>query len=119
MNATGVSAPGRTRSCPHCKATILDSASVCPLCLHHLRFNPVARRAAPAFSAFRVEGLIANSEASDHWEYAVVVAVQDEHGAEIARQVINVGALAPGEQRACVVSVDVFKPSSVRGAPPR
>ena len=112
MNAIRPPLPGRTRTCPHCKATILDSASVCPVCQHHLRFNPAGHPAtAPAFSAFRVEGVIANPEATDHWEYAVVVAIRDERGAEIARQVVNVGALAPGEQRACVVSVDVFKPA--------
>ena len=29
-----------TRVCPHCKATILASAAVCPSCRHHLRFDP-------------------------------------------------------------------------------
>jgi hypothetical protein len=119
MSATGLPVPGRTRTCPHCKSTSLESASVCPACRHHLRFNPAAPVVTPAFSALRVEGVISNSQTTDHWEYAVVVAVRDERGAEIARQVVNVGALAPGERRACVVSVDVFKPPVARGAPPR
>ena len=42
MNTGRVAAPGRTRTCPHCKATILESASVCPACHHHLRFDPKA-----------------------------------------------------------------------------
>jgi hypothetical protein len=101
---------GRTRACPHCKATILESATVCPACRHHLRFNPGGQTAsAPATSVFRVEGVIENSETT-HCEYAVVVAVSDERGAEIARKVVNVGALAPGERRACLVSIDLFKP---------
>ena len=33
-------APGKTRICPHCKTTILESANVCPSCKHHLRFDP-------------------------------------------------------------------------------
>ncbi len=100
---------GRTRACPHCKATILESAAVCPACRHHLRFSPAGQQAgAPAQSVFRVEGVIENP-ASAHCEYAVVVAVSDERGTEIARKVVNVGALAPGERRACVVSIDLFK----------
>jgi hypothetical protein len=110
MSAARPPVAGRTRSCPHCKATILESASVCPACRHHLRFNPAGQPAsAPALSAFRVEGVIENPEGA-HWEYAVVVAILDERGTEIARKIVNVGALGPGERRACVVSVDVFKP---------
>ena len=30
---------GATRTCPHCKATVLQSANICPGCQHHLRFN--------------------------------------------------------------------------------
>jgi hypothetical protein len=111
MSAARPPTAGRTRACPHCKATILDSAAVCPACRHHLRFNPAGQPAsAPAVSAFRVEGVIENSAPLEHWEYAVVVAVRDERGEEIARQIVNVGALAPGERRSCVVSIDVFKP---------
>jgi hypothetical protein len=110
MSTARAPVAGRTRSCPHCKATILESAAVCPACKHHLRFNPAGQQSsAPSRSAFRVEGVIENAETVD-WEYAVVVAVCDERGAEIARKVVNVGALAPGERRACVVSIDVFKP---------
>jgi hypothetical protein len=110
MSAARPPAAGRTRACPHCKATILESAAVCPACRHHLRFNPAGQQAsAAAQSVFRVEGVIENPE-SAHCEYAVVVAISDERGAEIARKVVNVGALAPGERRACVVSIDLFKP---------
>jgi len=101
---------GRTRACPHCKATILESAAVCPACRHHLRFNATGQTsAAPSESAFRVEGAFENSHVAQ-CEYAVVVAVCDERGAEIARKVVSVGALGPGERRTCVVSVDLIKP---------
>jgi len=38
-------AAGKTRTCPHCKATILESLSICPGCLHHLRFDQRRRSA--------------------------------------------------------------------------
>jgi hypothetical protein len=106
-----VAATGRTRVCPHCKATILESASVCPGCQHHLRFDSkaiVERRAQPTFSALRVEGSFRNSEAADAWEYSVVVSVRNQRGEEIDRKVIGVGALGPAESRTVTVSVDVF-----------
>ena len=54
---------GRTRTCPHCKATILESAAVCPQCRHHLRFGvaDVAQPNTEGFSALRVEGSIWSS----------------------------------------------------------
>ena len=64
---------GRTRSCPHCKATILESSAIYPQC----RLSPEVRRyAAPgeatkSFSALRVEGAIRHpehgGEASSRW----------------------------------------------------
>jgi hypothetical protein len=100
---------GKTRSCPHCKATILDSASVCPACRHHLRFSPTGTpEIVPSFQALNVEGVITNRAPSEPWEYAVVVAIRNERGEEIARRVVNVGALAPRERRSFAVSVEVF-----------
>lgn len=108
-----VAAPGRTRICPHCKATILESASVCPGCQHHLRFDPkaiVERRAQPSFSALRVEGAFRNPEGAEAWEYSVVVSIRNDRGEEIARKVIGVGALTASESRTVTLSVDVFAP---------
>jgi len=34
---------GKTRSCPHCKATILESALICPQCRHHLQFGAASK----------------------------------------------------------------------------
>ena len=110
---------GRTRVCPHCKSTILESADVCPACLHHLRFG-ADKRASEVTSqtALRVEGIIANDETSRAWEYDVVVAVFDSKGAELARKVVHVGALSPAESRRCVVSMEV-RPAVAIGPEPR
>jgi hypothetical protein len=110
-----VAAPGKTRICPHCKTTILESARVCPGCHHHLRFDPSSsgeRRAQPTFSALRVEGAFRNPEGVDSWEYSVVVSVRNDRGEEVARKVVGVGALDPNESRTVTLSVDVFAPSA-------
>jgi hypothetical protein len=104
---------GRTRTCPHCKTIILESASICPACQHHLRFDPKAiadRRAQPAFSALRVEGNFRHPETGDGWEYSIVVSVRNDRGEEVARKVVGVGALQPNEGRTVTLSVDVFAP---------
>jgi hypothetical protein len=58
---------GRTRTCPHCKATILESAAICPQCKHHLKFGAaaVAAQARPGVSAFKVEGTLQHAAAGD------------------------------------------------------
>ncbi len=101
--------PGRTRTCPHCKSTILESADVCPACHHHLRFGADRRNTrAAAASLFKVEGTVHPPSGPDAWEYDVVVALYDEKGAEVAREVVHVGALRPGAARRCVVSIDAY-----------
>ena len=108
-----VATPGKTRVCPHCKTTILESASVCPGCHHHLRFGAnsiVEARAQPTFSALRVEGAFRNPAGADSWEYAVVVSIRNDRGEEVARKVVGVGALDPKESRTVMLSVDVFAP---------
>jgi hypothetical protein len=112
-----VATPGRTRTCPHCKSTILESASVCPGCQHHLRFDPnavVEARAKATFSALRVEGAFRNPKGADSWEYSVVVSIRNDRGEEVARKVVGVGALDPRESRTVTVSVDVFAPGGVK-----
>ena len=112
-----VAAPGKTRICPHCKATILESSAVCPGCHHHLRFDPKAiaeRRAQPTFSALRVEGSFRNPQASEGWEYSVVVSIRNDRGEEIDRKVIGVGALGNNDSRTVTLSVDVFAPRTTR-----
>ena len=106
-------AVGRTQVCPHCKTTILDSATICPACQHHLRFNPGgAVQAQPADSVFRVEGVFRQPQDAESVEYSVVVVVRDDAGQEIARRVVSVGALSPGESRSFQVSVDTSSGSA-------
>ena len=116
MNAR-VGTPGKTRICPHCRTTILESASVCPGCHHHLRFDPgssAESRGQPAFSALRVEGAFQNPEGSGPWEYSVVVSIRNDRGEEVARKVVGVGALDPCESRTVTLSVDVYEPRGQR-----
>lgn len=103
--------PGSTRACPHCKATILDSAIICPVCRHHLRFDQRAsENAHPSFSALRVEGTLRHPATGEPWEYSMLLTIRNDKGEEIARQIVGVGALLPDEQRSFTLSVDVFTP---------
>lgn len=106
---------GKTRICPHCKATILESLTICPGCLHHLRFDQqAAKRQVAANSALRVEGVITHpSTAAEPWEYFVVIAVRNEQGQEVARQVVNVGALRNAEKRSFALSVEVMPQQTI------
>jgi hypothetical protein len=104
---------GRTRSCPHCKATILESEAVCPQCRHHLRFGAAGAAAqAPSegFSALRVEGSLEHPPRGGDWEYSVVLTIRNERGEELSRQVVGVGAMRPAESRSFSLSVDVLTP---------
>ena len=103
--------PGSTRACPHCRATILESAAVCPACRHHLRFDPSAKdRARPSVTPLRVEGTIQHPHSGEPWEYSVVVSITNDRGEEISRQVVGVGALHPDERRTFRLAVEVFAP---------
>ena len=112
-----VATPGKTRICPHCKTTILESARVCPGCQHHLRFDSNAAlesRAQRTFSALRVEGAFRNPAGADAWEYSVVVSIRNDRGEEVARKVVGVGALNSSESRTVTLSVDVFAPGGTK-----
>lgn len=100
---------GATRVCPHCKATVLASASICPGCQHHLRFNvaAAAEQQPAGRSAMRVEGTIEHA-GGEACEYCVVVSISNQHGEKISRQVVGVGAIAPGERHSYSFSVDVI-----------
>jgi hypothetical protein len=104
---------GKTRTCPHCKATILESLSICPGCLHHLRFDSeAAKRQVAAAPALRVEGLIRHPPNEQPLEYFVVIAVRNDRGEEVTRQVVNVGALQAAEKRTFTLSVEVLPPQA-------
>jgi len=107
--ATRAVTAGKTRTCPHCKATILESLSICPGCLHHLRFDQeAAKRQVAAKSALRVEGVIRHPSVEEAWEYFVVISIRNDRGEEVTRQVVSVGALQGTEKRTFSLSVDTM-----------
>lgn len=103
---------GATRTCPHCRATILESAVVCPGCRHHLRFDKDAKPggAAATRTAWQIEGTIDAERTDAASEYTILVTVRNERNEEIARQVINVGALQGMERRTFSLSVEMAEP---------
>lgn len=107
MSSLRSGAPGATRVCPHCKATVLETAAICPGCRHHLRFSAEATQAAAdeGYCALSVDGSIAHKDGSEPCEYFVVLDIRDERGEQLARQVVGVGVLQPGELRHLNVSV--------------
>jgi hypothetical protein len=119
MNSAGRGAPGSTRICPHCKATVLMSANICPGCQHHLRFNAAgAESQAEGISALKIEGTIQRPPSEGQCEYCVVVSITNERGEKVARQVVGVGALNPGERHSYSFSVDLLPTRPVPPAPP-
>ena len=109
---------GATRICPHCKTTILESSSVCPACKHHLRFDPeLAKRAAEATSALRVEGTIRHPSDGEAWEYSMVLSIRNDRDEEIDRKIVGVGAMRPGEGRTFTLTVEVT--GDLKNAMPR
>ena len=108
MSAARTGLPGATRTCPHCRETILESAAVCPSCRHHLRFEaPADAPALAAITPLRVEGSIRNP-ADGAWEYSMVLTIRNERGEEIARRIVGVGAMQPEEQRTFTLSVEMM-----------
>ena len=107
--------PGTARTCPHCNATILDSASVCPACRHHLRFDAepaVVQSSMP----LRIDGTIRHPAAGVSVEYSIVLAIHDGRGKELSRQVIGVGALRPDDERSVSLTVEMFTPNNGKTA---
>ena len=102
-------AAGKTRVCPHCKAVVLESLSVCPGCRHHLRFDAeAAQRQEAAIRALEVEGDLCHPPGEDPYEYSIVVTVRNEKGQEIARKLVAVGALQGGEHCTVALSVELL-----------
>ncbi len=110
-------AAGATRTCPHCKTTILESASVCPSCRHYLRIDAseaAATASASATTALQVEGTIRHPAEGGAWEYCVVLTIRDDEGNEVAHQVVGVGAMHAGEERSFSLAVQVVPTNDTR-----
>ena len=119
MSVARQSTLGATRVCPHCKATVLQSANICPGCQHHLRFNTAnAEPQAQAISAMKIEGSIAHAARGEQCEYCVVIAITNEKGEKITRQVVGVGALQPGERHNYSFSVEMVPVRALPKVPP-
>jgi len=118
MNTTRPVSPGKSRKCPHCRSEILESASVCPACRHHLRFGKAAEQPGTRFSALHVEGTLRHPAGDTPWEYSVVIAVRNQKGEEVARQIVGIGAMQGTDLRTFDLSVDVFVPEIGVAAPP-
>ncbi|MCR6661814.1 MAG: hypothetical protein NVV60_01365 [Luteimonas sp.] len=114
MSTPRPGAAGATRACPHCKATILESASICPACKHYLRFDNAGAAASQSTTALQVEGTIRHPPAGGAWEYSVVLTIRDDEGNEVARQVVGVGAIHADEERTFNLSVEVMPTSDTR-----
>lgn len=119
MSTTRPGTPGATRTCPHCSETILESAAVCPACRHHVRFDatrPSTESHADALTPLRVEGQVCGPQGSAVWEYSMVLSIRDENGKEIARRLVGVGALEPGEHRTFTLNVEMLPVDAGRSA---
>jgi len=109
MSAARPAALGNTRNCPHCKSTVLASASICPACQHHLRFNlPTAAPAPTGYAALQIEGTVRHKQPEEPCEFCVVLSIADESGKQLSRQVVGVGVLQPEEMRRFSVSVNLL-----------
>jgi uncharacterized protein YbaR (Trm112 family) len=106
---------GATRACPHCKAMILESASVCPACRGHLRYDEASiQREKAKITPLQIEGTLAAPPGDTAFEYSLVLSIRNERGEEVNRQVIGVGALYPDEERSFTLQVEMTE-SSAKG----
>ena len=110
---------GESWNCPHCGERILRSALTCPSCQRRLRFDAVAtaRPTLPTICPLSVDGTIKHPGTDTTWEYSVLVEVQDKEGAMLARRVVGVGALRPGDTRKFTLRVEVSVPEKPTPTP--
>ncbi len=115
MNNARPGTAGATRVCPHCKTTILESASVCPACRGHLRYDEAAlQREKTRISPLTVEGTLTPPAGDTAFEYSMVLSIRNERGEETTRQVIGVGALYPDELRTFTLQVEMTEATGAR-----
>lgn len=115
MSAVRPGAPGATRSCPHCKATILEAASVCPGCRHHLRFEASAGTDTGRTTSLSVEGSLQAAPSGEAVEYTMVLVIRNERGEEVNRHIVGVGAIEGDQRRTFSVSVETSVVPTGRG----
>jgi len=103
---------GESRTCPHCKATILKSAVSCPLCQHVLRFGSAGADpgSSPTTCPLAVQATVQHAGTGDALEYSVLMEVHDETGKLISRHAVGVGAINRTEKRTFSVRVELSSP---------
>jgi hypothetical protein len=115
MNSARPGTTGATRACPHCKATILESASVCPACRGHLRYDEVSvQREKTKVVPLHIEGTLVAPTSGSAYEYSMVLSIRNERGEEVNRQVIGVGALYPDEERSFTLQVEMTEATGAK-----
>ena len=107
---------GEAWKCPHCGQRILRSAVNCPACQRRLRFDTGTAAQAAAICPLRVEGTIHHSPSEPSWEYSVLVQVRDAQGAVVAKHVVGVGAIQPGDIRTFTLQVEMRGPEETAHA---
>ena len=106
MSAVRPGTPGATRTCPHCRATILDTASICPGCKHHLRFDAATGTDLQRTTTLAVEGTLRADRPGEAVEYTMVLVIRNERGEEVNRHIVGVGALEGSQSRSFSVTVE-------------
>ena len=103
---------GEVWKCPHCGQRILRSAVSCPACQRRLRFDAAAQAQSATAASFplHIEGTIHHPPAEKAWEYSVIVQVRDAEGTVLARHVVGVGAIHPGDTRTFTLQVEMRAP---------
>lgn len=106
MNARRAAAPGATRTCPHCRATILASAGNCPACRGHLHYAACGSEPPARATPLHVEGTLQCTSGAAPVEYTMLLTIRDERGVELARHVVGVGAVRSSELRHFTLTVE-------------
>lgn len=101
---------GEAWKCPHCGQRILRSAVNCPACQRRLRFDANTEAQTAASCPLCVEGTIHRAPNEAPCEYSVVVQVRDARGAVVAKHVVGVGAIQPGDTRTFALQVEMRGP---------
>ncbi len=114
MRTNRPSVAGESRTCPHCKGTILKSSASCPLCHHVLRFASVGagNGSYPTTCPLLVEGAINHPDDGEALEYCIFMEVRDGAGKLLSRQTVGVGALHRAEKRIFSLRVEMSSSQS-------
>jgi hypothetical protein len=70
----------------------------------------LARPAQATACPLSVDGTIRHPGTEAAWEYTILIEVHDSLGEMLARRVVGVGALRPGEMRRFTLRVEVIVP---------